>query len=83
MKKMIVLMILSERNQDYLIYKYGYDRNSLDGKIKIYFNKEKPPEVLKLTQDKRVGEGGTFRALGKLLKMIRSGEVKEVISYQS
>ena len=35
---MIVLMNLLEKNNEYVIYSYGYEENKLDGRIKIYLD---------------------------------------------
>lgn len=79
---MIVLMILLAKTKDYVIYKYGYDENSLDGIIKIYFDESIEPEI-KMSNDIRIGNLGTLKALGKLKKLISKNQLKEKIVYQS
>ena len=52
MEKMIVLMNLLEKNDEYYLYSYGMDENNLDGIIKIYLKKGTEGEVVKESSEK-------------------------------
>lgn len=80
---MIVLMNLLEKNNDYVIYSYGYDENNLDGKIKISLSDPSNYVVLEESKDEHIGKLGTLKATCKLIKLIKNNEIKEKTSYQS
>lgn len=80
---MIVLMKLLEKNKDFLIYSYGYDEENLDGKIKVYLKEPYAYEVIQESADNRIGKLGTLKAITKIIKSIKIGEIKDILCYQS
>lgn len=80
---MIILMKLLEKNKDFLIYSYGYDEKNLDGKIKVNLKEPYDYEVIQESTDNRVGKIGTLKAIIKIIKSIKVGEIKEILNYQS
>ena len=80
---MIVLIKLLEKNDEYFLYSYGYDEDNLDGKIKIYFDKERNYELVKESSDPHIGKKGTLIAICKLIKARDNGKLSEILCYQS
>ena len=80
---MIILMKLLEKNKDFLIYSYRYDEKNLDGKIKVNLKEQYDYEVIQESTDNRVGKIGTLKAIIKIIKSIKVGEIKEILNYQS
>lgn len=80
---MIVLMKLLEKNKEFLIYNYGYDEENLDGKIKVNLREPYDYEVIQESADNRVGKIGTLKAITKIIKSIKVGEIKDILCYQS
>lgn len=81
---MIVLLILAEKNDNYVSYNYGYDSDNLDGQIKVYFNDPKSNyEVVKESKDKHIGKKGTVIVISKVIRAIEQNEIKEKLSYES
>lgn len=80
---MIVLLNLLEMKNDFAIYSYGYEENNLDGRIKIILNKKIDYEIIKESQDARIGKKGTACAIYKLLKAAKNNDLKECMCFQS
>ncbi|WP_300259442.1 hypothetical protein [Clostridium sp.] len=78
---MIVLMNLSEKTKNYLIYSFGNDEKNLDGKVKIPLDNPKNFEVLK--ESKFLSNECMMRGLVKAIRFIQNGEIKECIDYIS
>lgn len=83
MGKMIVLLNLLEKNDNYVVYEYGYDNSELNGKIKVYKNKEKSYQILSECKDIRVGRKGTLWAISQIIKMLNNNDLKETVCFQS
>lgn len=79
---MIVLMKLLEKNKEFVIYSYGYDEDNLDGQVKVPLNNPLNYVILKESEDKRIGKLGTLKAINKIIKVIESNNIEELISYQ-
>ncbi|MBU5487016.1 hypothetical protein KQI77_02420 [Clostridium sp. MSJ-8] len=80
---MIVLLKLLEKNNDYVIYEYGYDEDNLDGKIEVSLNNPNKYKLLKESNDKHIGKKGTLIAINKVIKAVKNNEIRELLSYQS
>ena len=80
---MIILMKLLEKNKDFLIYSYRYDEKNLDGKIKVNLKEPYDYEVIQESTDNRVWKIGNLKAIIKIIKSIKVGEIKEILNYQS
>lgn len=78
---MIVYMKRTSKNNEYADYAYGYDKASLDGILRVYIQDGKG-EIIKETQDERVGQMGTLKAIGKLMRLARNNELSEIEVYQ-
>lgn len=79
---MIVLMNLLEKNNEYIIYSYGYDENNLDGRIRIYLNNFYDYEIIKESKDEHISKTSTLKAVSKLIKAAKNGNLTEKMSYQ-
>ncbi|VIG07094.1 Uncharacterised protein [Clostridioides difficile] len=79
---MIVLMNLLEKNNEYIIYSYGYDENNLDGRIRIYLNNFYDYEIMKESKDEHISKTSTLKAVSKLIKAAKNGNLTEKMSYQ-
>ena len=81
MVKMIVLIRLLKKNDEYYLYNYGIDVNNLDGIIKIYLKKGTEAEVIKESCDKN--NLATLRAMSKLMKARDNDALSEKLCFQS
>lgn len=80
---MIVLMKLLEENSEFAVYSYGYDDDKLDGRIKLPLNDPNNYEILKESQDKRVGQMGIMKCMAKLIRFIKkNNKIPQNISYE-
>lgn len=80
---MIVLLKLLKKNDDFVIYNYGYDEDKLDGEIKVYLINPINYEIIAESNDERVGKLGTLKALNVIKNAILNNKLKEKMSYQS
>lgn len=81
MVKMIVLMNLLEKNDEYYLYSYGMDENNLDGIIKIYLEKGTEGKVVKESSEKN--RKVTLTAMCKLMKARDNDSLSENMIYAS
>lgn len=81
MVKMIVLMNLLEKNDEYYLYSYGMDENNLDGIIKIYLEKGTEGKVVKESSEKN--RKVTLTAICKLMKARDNDSLSENMIYAS
>ena len=81
MVKMIVLMNLLEKNDEYYLYSYGMNENNLDGIIKIYLKKGTEGEVIKESSEKN--RTVTLTAICKLMKARDNNTLSENMIYAS
>ncbi|MCI9978064.1 hypothetical protein JY742_18205 [Clostridioides difficile] len=79
---MIVLMNLLEKNDEYVIYSYGYEENNLDGRIKIYLNNSYNYEIIRESKDEHISKATTLKAVSKLMKAAKNDVLKKEMSYQ-
>ena len=79
--RMIVLIRLLEKNDEYYLYNYGMDENNLDGIIKIHLKKGTEAEVIKESCDK--DKLATLRAMSKLMKARDNDTLSEKLCFQS
>ncbi|MDI7817593.1 hypothetical protein ABRY17_07995 [Clostridioides difficile] len=75
-------MNLLEKNNEYIIYSYGYDENNLDGRIRIYLNNFYDYEIIKESKDEHISKTSTLKAVSKLIKAAKKGNLTEKMSYQ-
>ncbi|MFR2889250.1 hypothetical protein [Clostridium butyricum] len=80
---MIVLLKLLEKNNNSVIYSYGYDEDNLDGKIEVFLNNPDEYKLIKESDDKRIGKKGTLIAISKVIRTVKNDKIKEFLSYQS
>ena len=79
---MIVLMNLLEKNNEYVIYSYGYEENKLDGRIKIYLDDFYNYDIIKESKDEHISKSATLKAISKLIKAAKNNDLKKEMSYQ-
>lgn len=80
---MIVLLKLLKKSDGFVIYNYGYDEDKLDGEITVSLANPDNYEITKESKDERIGRKGTLIAISKIIKAIKSNDIKEILSYQS
>ena len=56
--KMIVLLKLLKKNNDCVIYAYGYDEDNLDGIIEVSLNDLDKYKLIKESEDRHIGKRG-------------------------
>ena len=80
---MIVLLKLLKKIDGFVIYNYGYDEDKLDGEIKVSLSNPDNYEIIKESEDKRIGKKGTLIAISKIIQAVKNNDIREILSYQS
>lgn len=78
---MVLLMDLLNQNNNSVIYSFGIDEDKLDGRIEISLYNPMDAKIIKESQ--YISNAIAMKGLIKLIRNIKSGEIKKFESYQS